>query len=80
MTFVSPRKSKRIALKPIKEKSLSFKSEDDGKMLESKLTRFAKKIQKVHEIQKFSERIKKKKRTSIAKKKKGERYEKRVGN
>ena len=58
MTFVSPRKSKRIALKPIKEKSLSFKSEDDGKMLESKLTRFAKKIQKVHEIQKFSERIK----------------------
>ena len=70
MTFVSPRKSKRIALKPIKEKSLSFKSEDDGKMLESKLTRFAKKIQKVHEIQKFSERIKKKKGTQLQKKKK----------
>ena len=46
MTFVSPRKSKRIALKAIKEKSLSFKSEDDGKMLEGKLTRFAKKFKK----------------------------------
>ena len=58
MTLVSPRKAKGIALKVIKEESLSFESEDDEKMSEGELTKFAKKIQEVHEIQKSQEKIK----------------------
>ena len=50
MTLVSPRKAKGIALKAIKEGSLSSESEDDEKMSEGELTKFAKKIQEVHEI------------------------------
>ncbi|RVX20532.1 hypothetical protein CK203_002544 [Vitis vinifera] len=45
MTLVSPRKAKGIALKSIKEESLSSESEDDEKMSEGELTKFAKKIQ-----------------------------------
>nr|CAN74842.1 hypothetical protein VITISV_012791 [Vitis vinifera] len=42
MTLVSPRKAKEIALKAIKEESLSSESEDDEKMSEVELTKFAK--------------------------------------
>ena len=58
MTLVSPRKTKEISLKAIKEEGLSFKSDDDEKMSEGELTKFVKIIQKVHEIQKIQERIK----------------------
>ena len=44
MTLVSPRKAKEIALKAIKEESLSSESEDDEKMSEVELTKFAKKF------------------------------------
>ncbi|RVW51970.1 hypothetical protein CK203_067988 [Vitis vinifera] len=47
MTLVSPRKAKGIALKAIKEESLSSESEDDEKMSEGELTKFAKKFKKV---------------------------------
>ena len=53
MTLVSLRKAKGIALKVIREESLSSKSEDDEKMSECELTKFAKKIQEVHEIHKI---------------------------
>ncbi|RVX00846.1 hypothetical protein CK203_026407 [Vitis vinifera] len=46
MTLVSPRKAKGIALKSIKEESLSSESEDDEKMSEGELTKFAKKFKK----------------------------------
>ncbi|KAL6321940.1 hypothetical protein AAG906_035845 [Vitis piasezkii] len=46
MTLVSPRKAKGIALKAIKEESLSSESEDDEKMSEGELTKFAKKFKK----------------------------------
>ena len=52
MTLVSPRKAKEIALKAIKEEPLSSKSEDNEKMSEGDFTKFAKKIQEVHKIQK----------------------------
>ena len=57
MTLVSPRKVKGIALKAIKEESLSSESEDDEKISKGELTKFAKKIQEAHEIQKIQERI-----------------------
>ena len=53
MTLVSLRKAKGIPLKVIREESLSSKSEDDEKMSECELTKFAKKNQKVHEIHKI---------------------------
>ena len=52
LTVVSPRKAKEIALKAIKEEPLSSKSEDNEKMSEGDFTKFAKKIQEVHKIQK----------------------------
>ena len=58
MTLVSPRKVKGIALKAIKEESISFESEGDEKMSKCELPKFAKKIQKLHEIQKIQEGIK----------------------
>ncbi|RVW62743.1 hypothetical protein CK203_060213 [Vitis vinifera] len=57
MTLVSPRKAKEIALKAIKEESLSSESEDDEKMSEVELTKFAKNF-KYNEIQKSQEIIK----------------------
>ena len=68
--------AKGIALKAIKEESLSLKSEDDEKMSEGELTKFAKKIQEVHEIQKSQEKKSndgKKWRNSIGKEKKMEK-------
>nr|CAN82949.1 hypothetical protein VITISV_018262 [Vitis vinifera] len=46
MTLVSPRKAKGIALKAIKEESLSSESENGEKMSEGELTKFAKKFKK----------------------------------
>ena len=43
VTFASPRKAKGIALKGIKEESLSSESEDDEKISKGELTKFAKK-------------------------------------
>nr|CAN73575.1 hypothetical protein VITISV_008297 [Vitis vinifera] len=52
MTLVSPRKAKGIALKAIKEESLSSESEDDEKMSEGELTKFAKKFKKYMKFRK----------------------------
>ena len=52
MTLVSPRKTKEISLKAIKEESLSFKSDDDEKMSEGELTKFAKKFKKYMKFRK----------------------------
>ena len=52
MTLVSPRKTKEISLKAIKEESLSFKSDDDEKMSEGELTKFAKKFKKYMKFKK----------------------------
>ena len=71
MTLVSPRKAKGIALKAIKEESLSFESEDDEKMLEGELTKFAKKFK---EYMKFK---KSKKESNDGKKNGGNQLEKR---
>ena len=77
MTLVSPRKAKGIALKAIKEESLSFESEDDEKMLEGELTKFAKKFKeymKFKKSKKESNDGKKKWRKSIGKEKNMEKY------
>ena len=52
MTLVSPRKTKEISLKAIKEESLSFKSDDDEKMSEGELTKFVKKFKKYMKFRK----------------------------
>ena len=53
MMLVSPRKAKGIALKAIKEESLSSESEDDEKMSKGELTKFTKKIKKYMKLKKF---------------------------
>ena len=74
MTLVSPRKTKEIALKAIKEESLSSESEDDEKMSEVELTKFAKnfKYMKFRKAKKESNDGKKW-RNSIGKEKKIEK-------
>ena len=52
MILVLPGKVKGIALKAIKKESLSFESEDDEKMLEDELTKFAKKFKKYMKFRK----------------------------
>ena len=71
MALVSPKKVKGIALKAIREESLSSKSEDDEKMLEDELTKFAKKFK---EYMKFK---KSKKESNDGKKNGGNQLEKR---
>ena len=75
MTLVSPRKAKGIALKAIKEESLSLKSEDDEKMSEGELTKFAKKFKKYMKFRKAKKKSNdgKKWRNSIGKEKKMEK-------
>ncbi|KAJ9685236.1 hypothetical protein PVL29_017313 [Vitis rotundifolia] len=75
MTLVSPRKAKGIALKAIKEESLSSESEDDEKMSEGELTRFAKKFKKYMKFRKTKKESNdgKKWRNSIGKEKKMEK-------
>ena len=75
MTLVSPKKVKGIALKAIREESLSSKSEDDEKMLEDELTKFAKKFKKYMKFRKPKKESNdgKKWRNSIRKKKKLEK-------
>ena len=46
MTIQSPRKSKGIALNAIKEESLCFEGEGEGKMLDGEVDRFARKFKK----------------------------------
>ncbi|KAJ9696872.1 hypothetical protein PVL29_008873 [Vitis rotundifolia] len=75
MTLVSSRKAKGIALKAIKEESLSSESEDDEKMSEGELTRFAKKFKKYMKFRKTKKESNdgKKWRNSIGKEKKMEK-------
>ena len=75
MTLVSPRKAKEIALKAIKEESLSSESEDDEKMSEGELTKFAKKFKKYMKYRKAKKESNdgKKWRNSIGKEKKMEK-------
>ncbi|RVW80520.1 hypothetical protein CK203_052887 [Vitis vinifera] len=75
MTLVSPRKVKGIALKAIKEESLCLKSEDDEKMSEGELTKFAKKFKKYMKFRKAKKKSNdgKKWRNSIGKEKKMEK-------
>ena len=76
MTLVSPRKTKEISLKAIKEESLSFKSDDDEKMSDGELTKFVKKFKKYMKFRKSKKESnygKKKWRNSIRKEKKIEK-------
>ncbi|KAJ9680449.1 hypothetical protein PVL29_019700 [Vitis rotundifolia] len=71
MTLVLPRKAKGIALKAIKEESLSSESEDDEKMSKGELTKFAKKFKKYMKFRKAKKESNdgKKWRNSIEKRK-----------
>ena len=71
MNFASPRKAKGIALKAIKEESLSSESEDDKKMSKGELMKFAKKFKKNMKFRKSKKKSNdgKKWRNSIGKEK-----------
>ena len=58
MNFASPRKAKGIALKAIKEESLSSETEDDKKMSKGELMKFAKKFKKNMKFRKSKKKIK----------------------
>ena len=75
MTLGSPKKAREVALNVIKEESLSFKSEDDEKILEGDFTKFAKKFKKYMKFRKPKKKSKDDKnwKNSIGKEKKRRR-------
>ena len=58
MTIESPRKSKGIALNAIKEDSLGFKGEGEGKMSDGEVARFSRKFKKYMKFRKYKSRSK----------------------
>ena len=58
MTLGSLRKSKGIALNVIKEESLAFENEDDEKMSDGEVARFARKFKKYMKFRKYKKKSK----------------------
>ena len=58
MTLGSPRKSKGIALNAIKKESLAFENEDDEKMSDGEVARFARKFKKYMKFRKYKKKSK----------------------